>query len=88
GSDNSLVRRTTEKSSITADTPVPYRMAELLALIDERIGRLEGRSEKPVLRSLKMRLIAAINDPRYHFMFSNNTISDTITETIAQIFRI
>ncbi|MGO7035032.1 ATP-binding protein [Rhizobium ruizarguesonis] len=88
GSDNSLVRRTTEKSSITADTPVPYRMADLLALIDERIGRLEGRSEKHFLRSLKMRLIAAINDPRYHFMFSNNTISDTITETIAQIFRI
>ncbi|MGO7421030.1 ATP-binding protein, partial [Rhizobium ruizarguesonis] len=88
GSDNSLVRRTTEKSSITADTPVPYRMADLLALIDERIGRLEGRSEKPFLRSLKMRLIAAINDPRYHFMLSNNTISDTITETIAQIFRI
>lgn len=88
GSDNSLVRRTTEKSSITADTPVPYRMADLLALIDERIGRLEGRTEKPFLRSLKMRLIAAINDPRYHFMFSNNTISDTITDTIAQIFRV
>ncbi|QRM45055.1 ATP-binding protein [Rhizobium sp. BG4] len=88
GSDSSLVRRTTEKSSITADTPVPYRMADLLALIDERIGRLEGRAEKPFLRSLKMRIIAAINDPRYHFMFSNNTISDTIVETVAQIFRI
>ncbi|MBB4228988.1 ATP-binding protein [Rhizobium mongolense] len=88
GSDNSLVRRTTEKSSITADTPVPYRMADLLALIDERIGRLEGRAEKPFLRSLKMRIIAAINDPRYHFMFSNNTISDTIMDTVAQIFRI
>ncbi len=88
GSDNSLVRRTTEKSSITADTPVPYRMADLLALIDERIGRLEGRSEKPFLRSLKMRVIAAINDPRYHFMFSNNTISDTIMETVAEIFRV
>ncbi len=88
GSDSSLVRRTTEKSSITADTPVPYRMADVLALIDERIGRLEGRSEKPLLRSLKMRVLAAINDPRYHFMFSNNTISDTIMETVAEIFRI
>ncbi|MEK1892933.1 MAG: DUF87 domain-containing protein [Rhizobium sp.] len=88
GSDSSLVRRTTEKSSITADTPVPYRMADLLALIDERIGRLEGRSEKPLLRSLKMRVLAAINDPRYHFMFSSNTISDTIMETVAEIFRI
>ncbi|NLS20835.1 ATP-binding protein [Rhizobium sp. P40RR-XXII] len=88
GSDSSLMRRQTEKSSVTADTPVPYRMADLLALIDERIGRLEGRQEKPHLRSLKMRIISAINDPRYHFMFSNNTITDTIMETIAKIFRI
>lgn len=88
GSDSSLMRRSTEKSSITADTPVPYRMADLLALIDERIGRLEGRGEKPFLRSLKMRVTSAINDPRYHFMFSNNTINDTIMETIAYIFRI
>ena len=88
GSDSSLMRRATEKSSVTADTPVPYRMADLLALIDERIGRLEGRGEKPFLRSLKMRIMSAINDPRYHFMFSNNTINDTIMETIAHIFRI
>jgi hypothetical protein len=88
GGDSSLMRRSTEKSSITADTPVPYRMADLLALIDERIGRLEGRGEKPVLRTLKMRVMSAINDPRYHFMFSNNTIQDTIMETIAHIFRI
>lgn len=88
GSESSLMRKQTERSSITADTPVPYRMADLLALIDDRIGRLEGRSEKPALRSLKMRVMAAINDPRYHFMFSNNTINDTIMETIAHIFRI
>lgn len=88
GGDSNLMRRATEKSSITADTPVPYRMADLLALIDERIGRLEGRGEKPTLRTLKMRVISAINDPRYHFMFSNNTIQDTIMETIAHIFRI
>ncbi len=88
GGDASLMRRSTEKSSVTADTPVPYRMADLLALIDERIGRLEGRGEKPFLRSVKMRVQSAINDPRYHFMFSNNTINDTIMETIAHIFRI
>lgn len=81
-------RRTTDRSSLTADTPVPYRMADLLALIDERIGRLEGRSEKPHLRSLKQRVIMAINDPRFHFMFSSNTINDTIVETMSHIFRI
>lgn len=81
-------RRLSEKNGITADTPVPYRIADLMALIDERIGKLDGRNEKPYLRALKLRLAAAINDPRYRFMFSSNTISDTINETIATIFRI
>lgn len=86
--DTALIRRAQEKSSLTADTPVPYRIADLLALIDERIGRLEGRTEKPHLRSLKVRVQSAINDPRYEFMFSSNTIHDTILQTISHIFRI
>jgi uncharacterized protein len=86
--DTALIRRGPEKSSLTADTPVPYRVADLLALIDERIGKLEGRAEKPHLRSLKVRIQAAINDPRYEFMFSSNTIHDTILTTISHIFRI
>ena len=86
--DTALLRKANEKSSLTADTPVPYRIADLLALIDERIGRLEGRAEKPHLRSLKVRIQAAINDPRYEFMFSSNTIHDTIAQTISRIFRI
>jgi DNA helicase HerA-like ATPase len=88
GTDGVPGRRQSERNSFTADTPVPYRIADLLALIDERIGKLDGRSEKPYLRSLKLRLVAAINDPRYHFMFTSNTISDTINETISQVFRI
>nr|WP_298099525.1 DUF87 domain-containing protein [uncultured Shinella sp.] len=87
-SDNGLMRRASEKSSVTSDTPVPFRIADLLALVDERIGRLEGRAEKPHLRSLKVKIMSAINDPRYHFMFSSNTITDTILDTIARIFRI
>ena len=86
--ESSLMRRQSDRSSITADTPVPYRISDLLALIDERIGKLEGRAEKPYLRSLKLRIVAAINDPRYRFMFSSNTINDTIMETIQTIFRI
>nr|WP_258162852.1 DUF87 domain-containing protein [Rhizobium sp. TH2] len=88
GNESLSSRRSSERNGVTADTPVPYRFADLMALIDERIGKLEGRSEKPYLRALKLRLAAAINDPRYRFMFSSNTISDTINETISQIFRI
>jgi DNA helicase HerA-like ATPase len=88
GSEGMSSRRQSERNGFTADTPVPYRVADLLALIDERIGKLDGRSEKPYLRALKQRLVAAINDPRYRFMFTSNTISDTINDTISQVFRI
>jgi len=87
GTEQGLIRRG-ERAGFTADTPVPYRMSDLLAAIDERIGRLEGREEKPALRALKMRIMSALNDPRYRFMFSNNTIADTILETVAHIFRV
>lgn len=88
GNGASSLGRRRENTSITCDSPVPYRIADLLALLDERIGRLEGRDEKPYLRQLKIRIQGAINNPRYGFMFSSNTISDTIMETIGTIFRI
>ncbi|MEM6463816.1 MAG: DUF87 domain-containing protein [Pseudomonadota bacterium] len=77
-----------DRSSITSDTPVPYRMADLMALIDERIGQLDGREEKPHLRNLKVRIMSVIRDPRFFFMFSSNTINDNITDVISDIFRI
>lgn len=88
GNGASGLAKRNDSASITADSPLPYRMADLLALLDERIGRLEGRNEKPYLRQLKNRVFSAINNPRYSFMFSSNTISDTILETIGTIFRI
>ncbi len=86
--DTGNVRRQAEKHNYTADTPVPYRMADLMAAIDERIGKLEGRQEKPHLRSLKTKLFSAINDARFRFMFSTNTITDTIVDVLTRIFRI
>jgi uncharacterized protein len=83
-----LVRRSIDSTSVTADTPVPYRMAELLKLIDERMGLLETKSDRPTYRMLKTRVEAALNDPRYHFMFASRLIEDNIHETIGRIFRV
>ncbi|WP_321382145.1 DUF87 domain-containing protein [Rhizobium sp.] len=85
---DAMLFRSSDRASFTADTPVPYRLTDLLAGLDERIGKLDGREEKPYLRALKMRIMSAVNDPRYRFMFSNNTIRDTIMETVAHIFRV
>jgi len=74
--------------ALTADTPVPYRMADLIKQIDDRIGLLESKGDRPILRSLKTRIESAVADPRYKFMFNSRLIEDTIHETIGNIFRV
>jgi hypothetical protein len=90
GSDRSAVKRLDSKSTgFTADTPVPYRLADLVSLIDERMGKLENRSSRMKYHKLIMRIEAVSNDPRYTFMFENaNVGGDTMAEVLCQLFRL
>jgi DNA helicase HerA-like ATPase len=72
----------------TVDTPVPYRLKDLLALIDERMGKLENRASRLKHRRLITRIEAVSNDPRYGFMFASaNVGGDTMAETLRHLFR-
>src|SRR6185437_6157609 len=62
--------------AMTADTPVPYRIADLVKQIDERIGLLESKNDRPALKSLKTRIEQSTADPRYRFMFNSRLIED------------
>lgn len=86
GRSSVMVKR--DATSITADTPLPYRMPDLLAIMDERIGQLDGKAERPILKSLRSRLESLINDPRYRFMFAGPTVTDAMYHTIGHIFRV
>ena len=81
-----VLRRSSDM--LTADTPVPYRIADLLKQIDERMGLLESKADRPALRSLRTRVEQAASDPRYRFMFNSRLIEDSIHETIGHIFRV
>lgn len=73
----------------TADTPVPYRLVDLISLIDERMGKLENRSSRIIYHKLISRIEAVRNDPRYAFMFDNaNVGGDTMAEVISHLFRL
>ena len=74
--------------ALTADTPVPYRMADLIKQIDERMGLLDSKVDRPTLKALRTRIESAVSDPRYRFMFNSRLIEDTIHETIGKIFRV
>jgi len=85
-----VLKRTDSKATgFTCDTPVPYRLADLTALIDERMGKLENRSSRMIYHKLIQRIETVRLDPRYAFMFDNaNVGGDTMTETIRQLFRL
>jgi DNA helicase HerA-like ATPase len=75
--------------SYTVDTPVPYRLVDLISLIDERMGKLENRSSRIIYHKLISRIDTVRNDPRYTFMFDNaNVGGDTMAEVIGHLFRL
>ncbi|MBO6538555.1 MAG: DUF87 domain-containing protein [Rhizobiaceae bacterium] len=88
GGQQVQLKRNTEANVITADTPVPYRMTDLIHLISDRMGLLDSKTDRPAYRALRNRLESAMNDPRYKFMFNARLYEDTIEETIGNIFRI
>lgn len=72
----------------TVDTPVPYRLMDMISLIDERMGKLENRSSRVIYSKLLSRIDTVRNDPRYAFMFENaNVGGDTMAEVISHLFR-
>jgi len=73
----------------TLDVPVPYRIADLLGLLDARMGKLENRASRMVYHKLITRIETVCNDPRYAFMFENaNVGGDTMVEILATLFRL
>ncbi|QPF89181.1 ATP-binding protein [Bradyrhizobium commune] len=84
-----LKRIDPKQIGFTVDTPVPYRLVDLISLVDERMGKLENRSSRIVYHKLISRIEAVRNDPRYAFMFDNaNVGGDTMAEVISHLFRL
>src|SRR6202012_4315349 len=89
GSRTSAKKLDSKNTGFTVDTPVPYRLADLVSLIDDRLGKLENRSSRMKYFKLIMRIEAVSNDPRYNFMFENaNVGGDTMAEVISSLFRL
>ncbi len=82
-------KRDAKNSGFTADTPVPYRIEDLISLLDERMGKLENRTSRMTYHRLIGRIQTFRNHPRYAFMFENANIGgDTMVELLAHLFRL
>jgi uncharacterized protein len=90
GNDRQIAKkRDPRDTGYTADTPVPYRIEDLVGLLDERMGKLENRSSRMIYHKLISRIQTVRNHPRYGFMFENANIGgDTMSEVIGHLFRL
>jgi uncharacterized protein len=83
-----LKRGATLASRYTVDTPVPYRMSDLIGMIDDKMGMLENKRDLSPYRWLKARIDLISQDPRYGFMFGGFTVNDSMASILGRFFRI
>ena len=68
---------------------MPYRIEDLITVIDDRMGKLENRSRVTIYNKLLQRIKTFRNHPRYGFMFENATVGgDTMAEVVSHLFRL
>jgi DNA helicase HerA-like ATPase len=82
------IRSDTTAQNFTVDTPTPFSFVDVVAWIDEQVGRLERTHVATPYRRLKNRIEALTTDRRYRFMFSGLTIDDNMAEVLGRLFRI
>ena len=81
-------RLRTDMTAVTVDTPSPYRISELLGIIDKTLGGLDGTRNIAPYKRLRSRIYTISQDARYAFMFGGLTVQDTLKDMLSELFRI
>lgn len=73
--------------TVTADSPIPYRLSDLRKALDDQVGSLT-RSEdvRPYMRLIN-RLDGLMGDPRFAFMFSGSLMRISMVDVISTLLR-
>lgn len=72
---------------ITADTPVPYRLGDIVVHL-KKVLQVNNDFSLEVIQHLETRLDILSKEPRYKSIFGSLTLQDTLTELLASIFRV
>jgi DNA helicase HerA-like ATPase len=74
-------------SVYSVDTPTPYRLQDMLRLMQDRMGKLENQSSRSTYRKLYRRLESVSSDVRYGFIFDSATAGgDRMADLLKQLF--
>ena len=77
-----------QMGKITVDSPIPYLLSDLAAIIQNEMGKLEKSTTTAPYVRLKVRLDELKADPRYQFLFSGMLVGDTMAELLMRLFRL
>jgi len=77
-----------EAVNLTADTPTPYRIADMVKVIDDWLGQLERPYPINDLRMLRNRIESIARDPRFRFMFGRTLVEDNMDAILSRTFRV
>ena len=76
-------------SRFTADTPAPYRLDDVIAAAESRMGKLENCDLAIQYQRLVMRINAVRRNPRYAFIFDSAADArDPMVEILCQLLRL
>jgi uncharacterized protein len=72
---------------ITVDSPIPYLLSDLSAILQDEMGKLDKATSSAPFMRIKGKLDELKADSRYQFMFSGMLVGDTMASFISKIFR-
>ncbi|MEZ5934409.1 MAG: DUF87 domain-containing protein [Alphaproteobacteria bacterium] len=73
---------------ITVDTPVPYRLSDLVGILKEGMGTFNKAEDATLYLNLINRIESLRSDKRFAFMFSSIAVKDNMQQVLAQLLRI
>jgi hypothetical protein len=74
---------------ISIDTPMPYRVSDLIRYLDNAMGALNRPDSVAAYQLVKSRITQLQHDARYSFMFGTSlTLRDEMSDILSQLFRI
>lgn len=74
---------------VTADSPVPYFISDLLEELELEAGRLEKSADPSRYIRLKLKMEEVWRDPRYGFMFGEGLMAtDSMGDLLSKLLRI
>ncbi|MCX7675760.1 MAG: DUF87 domain-containing protein [Alteraurantiacibacter sp.] len=72
---------------ITVDSPIPYLLSDLTAMLQDEMGKLDKATTSAPYMRIKTKIEELKADPRYQFMFSGLLVADSMAQFISKIFR-